>query len=79
VRLLEALAAATRRAHTTVEKKELHELLVDAWVRLAELIEVCAKQREQGNLKVDQQTFVRAQRVLDEIAALEDMMRPTQR
>jgi hypothetical protein len=57
----------------------IHDLLTQAWFRLAELIEVCAKQRDAGNLKVEQQSLVRAQRVLDEIALLEEMLNPKRR
>jgi hypothetical protein len=57
----------------------IHDLLTQAWFRLTELIEVCAKQRDAGKLKVDQQSLVRAQRVLDEIAILEEMLNPKQR
>jgi hypothetical protein len=73
---------ACQERHKAVQRKtpatgEFQELLIDAWVRLAELIDVCAKQQEVGSLRLGQETFVRAQRLLDELTALEQMMRPS--
>lgn len=57
---------------------EIHDLLrlhIDTWSRLAELIEICTKRRDAGDLKVTRETFTHAQRLRDEVAALEEMVR----
>jgi hypothetical protein len=61
---------------------DIHDLLklhIDAWGRLAELIDVCTKQRDAGHLKVARRTFVQIERLLDEVTALEAMVKPTDR
>jgi hypothetical protein len=58
----------------TANPPDIHELLklhLEAWGRLAELIGICTTQRDAGNLKVGQRTFVHVQRLLDEVRALE--------
>jgi hypothetical protein len=69
----------TKRWRTTATPPSIHDLLTQARFRLTELIEVCAKQRDAGELKGHQQSLVRAQRVLDEIAILEEKLNPKQR
>jgi hypothetical protein len=54
---------------------DLMRLHIEAWSRLAELIDACKKQRDAGNLKVAQHTFRHARRLLDEINALEQGVR----
>jgi hypothetical protein len=58
----------------TAKPRDIHDLLklhIEALGRLSDLIEICTKKRDAGKLNVAQQTFVRAQRVLDEIRELE--------
>jgi len=60
-------------------ERDIHDLLtlhIDAWGRLAELIDVCTKQRDAGNLKVARRPFVQIERLRDEVTALEAMVRP---
>ena len=52
----------------------IHELLtlhVEASTRLVDLIDVFTKERDAGNLTVARQAIVQAQRLLDEIKALD--------
>jgi hypothetical protein len=58
----------------TANPPDIHELLklhLEVWGRLAEQIGTCTKQRDAGNMKVGQRTFVHVQRLLDEVRALE--------
>jgi hypothetical protein len=57
---------------------DLLKLHIDAWGRLAELIDVCTKQRDAGNLKVARETFVQIERLLAEVTALEEIVKPKQ-
>jgi hypothetical protein len=60
---------------------DIHDLLklhIESWGRLSDLIEVCARQRDAGNLTVARKTFQKAEQLRAEIAALEDMARPKQ-
>jgi hypothetical protein len=63
------------------KNSDIHDLLilhVEAWGRLSELIDICSKHRDAGNLKVAQQTFCHARRLLDEVNALEQIVGPKQ-
>jgi hypothetical protein len=66
----------------TGKDSDIHDLLklhLEAWGRLAELIGICTKQRDAGNLKVVDKAFRHVRRLLDEINALEQMVGPKQR
>ena len=66
----------------TAKKRDIHDLLkihIGSWGRLSELIQLCVKQRDAGDLNIALETFQHAERLRDEITALEEMVRPKQR
>jgi hypothetical protein len=58
------------------EIDDLLKILIHSQSRLTELLEVCTTQRDAGELRVFQQTTVQAERLLDEIRALEEALVP---
>jgi hypothetical protein len=59
--------------------RDLHGLVklhVEAWSRLNKLIDLCTKQRDAGNMKLARETFAQVERLLAEITALEERVRP---
>ncbi len=59
--------------------RDIHDLLkihINSWGRLADLIHLCIKHRDAGDLKIARQTFQHAERLRDEITALEEMVKP---
>ena len=63
----------------SAEIDELQRLLIRACSSIAELIDVRAKQRYARELRIARQTVVHAQRLLDEVIALEDILKPQPR
>jgi hypothetical protein len=55
---------------------ELMGLLTHSNGRVAELIDICSKQRDVGKLSVVEGTLVHAQRLLEDIRALEHILVP---
>jgi hypothetical protein len=61
------------------KQPDVHDLLklhIESWGRLSELIQLCVKQRDAGDLSIARQTFLHAERLRDEITALEEIVRP---
>jgi len=61
--------------------RDIHDLLkihIESWGRLLELIQLCVKQRDAGDLKIARKTFEQAEQLRAEIAALEVMATPKQ-
>jgi hypothetical protein len=64
---------------SAAKPRDIHDLLkihIASWGRLSELIQVCIKQRDAGDLKIAHETFQHAERLRDEITALEEMVKP---
>jgi hypothetical protein len=58
------------------EIDDLLKILIHSRSRLTELLDVCTTQRDAGQLRVFQQTTVQAERLLEEIRALEETLGP---
>jgi hypothetical protein len=61
--------------------RDIHDLLkihIESCGRLYELIHLCMKQRDAGDLKIALKTFEQAEHLRAEIAALQKMATPKQ-
>jgi hypothetical protein len=77
--ILEAMPTAKQSPAKTRDIHDLLKIHIASWGRLSELIQVCIRQRDAGDLKIAQETFQHAERLRDEITALEEMVKPKQR
>jgi hypothetical protein len=65
---------------SAAKPSDIHDLLkiqIESWGRLSELIQLCVKQRDAGDLNISHETFQHAERLRDEITALEEMVKPS--
>jgi hypothetical protein len=70
----------TAKKHAA-EPRDIHDLLklhIESWGRLSEMIRLCVRQRDAGDLKITRKTFEQAKQLHAEIAALQEMATPKQ-
>jgi hypothetical protein len=72
------MSMTKKRAAKSRDTHDLLRIHIESWGRLSELIKLCVKQRDAGGLKIARKTFEHAERLRDEITALEEMARPLQ-
>jgi len=72
------MPTAKKSAAKTHDIHDLLKLHIESWGRLSELIHLCTKQRDAGDLKITSETFKHAEHLRAEITALEEMARPKQ-
>jgi hypothetical protein len=72
------MPAVKESAARTRDIYDLLKLHIESWGRLSDLIHLCMKQRDAGDLKIARKTFEQAEQLRAQIAALEEMVRPKQ-
>jgi hypothetical protein len=77
--ILAVMPTAKKSAAKRSDIYDLLKLHIESWGRLSDLIHLCMKQRDAGDLKIARKTFQHAERLRDEITALEQMVKPKPR